>query len=94
MKRKKLIFIFFGYLLEACIEILQFFLLFLVFHELSSQHVLENLNSKTTIVPWQLWHKLYIFFNPNIFEIFLFTKTNFFVKENEKISEIFWNISF
>jgi hypothetical protein len=95
MKGKKLIFIFFDYPFEACIEILQIFLIFfLVFHELSSQHVLENLNSKTTIVPWQLWHKLYIFFNPNIFEIFLFTKTNFFVKENEKNSEIFWNISF
>jgi hypothetical protein len=61
MKGKKLTFIFFGYLLEACIEIWQFFLIiFLVFHELSSQHVLENLNSKTIIVPWQLWHKLYI----------------------------------
>jgi len=60
MKGKKLIFVFFGYLLEACIEIWQIFLIFLVFHELSAQHVLENLNSKTTIVPWQLWHKLYI----------------------------------
>jgi hypothetical protein len=36
----------FGYLLEACIEILQFFLIFKIFHELSSQHVLKNLNSK------------------------------------------------
>jgi len=36
----------FGYLLEACIEILQFFLIFKKFHELSSQHVLKNLNSK------------------------------------------------
>jgi hypothetical protein len=41
MKGKKLTFIFFGYLLEACIEIWQFFLIiFLVFNELSSQHVL------------------------------------------------------
>jgi hypothetical protein len=36
----------------------------------------------------------YIFFNPNIFEILLFTKTNFFVRENEKSFETFWNILF
>jgi len=68
----------FGYLLEACIEILQFFLIFKKFHELSSQHVLKNLNSKNYHSTLGSFGTNYIFFNPNIFEILLLMKTFFF----------------
>jgi hypothetical protein len=52
-------------------------------------------HNRITVLPWWLWHKLYINFrNAKIFKFYFLAKKTLLVKENVESSENFQNIPF